>query len=1568
MAGTAMIRSKTGQLAWFVQTFVACALVGATSSAARATSADIVVSQVFGGGGNVSAPYQNDYIELFNRGNSAVDITGWTVQYAGATGTSWQRTTLSGIIPAGGYYLIQEGSAGAIGGPLPTPDAFGTIQLSSTAGKVALLRVGTLITAGTVCPAGPDVVDIVGYGALSECFETAPTPNLSVTTAAIRNLNGCAETDNNSADFSVGAPNPRNSASPLNLCNPPDADGDGITDSLDNCPTVPNPGQEDGDGDGVGDACDSCPAVPNPGQADSDGDGVGDACDNCPAAPNVDQADTDGDGIGDACDNCPTQANADQADADGDGVGNVCDNCPSISNTDQADGDGDGVGDLCDNCPGVPNADQADADADGVGDACDNCPAVPNTDQADDDKDGLGDLCDNCPAIANPDQADGDQDGVGDACDNCPSSANPDQADGDEDGAGDACDNCPTTANPDQADSDEDGIGDACDNCPQDANPGQADSDADGAGDICDNCIAVANPDQADSDSDGLGDACDNCPQDANPDQMDCDGDGVGDVCDNCPMTPNSDQADSNSNGVGDACDTSLPNTISLEPVGGCIPTAGGQLRVEVWIRNAQSPGVTGYQAFISYDDTLLEYAPTLSSYNNVPFNTHILDDPAPGSQPRRVGVGQIDMDGSVFPSSPQTGDHRVATLVFTLDPSGDACAFAPFQMGFRINANGFLTELSLQGTPLPTNLVATALFKPDTDPPSIKCPGDVYVDCKASTEPGATGTAIAFDNCTSQPAVQYSDNVTPGKCAPEYTIERTWTATDDCGNQSSCVQFIYVSDQGAPIVYNCSASASSPGAGCAGEISFSADVSDLCCLSEDPENYVIEAEAVSGSVTLGKATVVVTPHGRQGKGVVYGISGTLPYTDLQSCSASVRVRIRAYDCCGNASCRCEAYASIADTSPPTFDCPADLMDQPCTATQPADTGVPSNVSDNCTPSEDLTIEYHDVLVVNPFPAVIRTWRVTDACGLYTECVQTIGLQVSGTGPDLICPPNAYIDCIDDPIVTNPASSVAEFEELGGQVIDGCPGGILEVLEDIPATGGEGCRNDPQIIIRVYKYTDIFGRMDTCKHVIIIRDEAPPTIEPSEVECDGKQPRSAASVSGRSCDYYASFAAEVADCELDAKSIEVGDPVITGGDAGYVAIYGSISVQEVVPGKRFRVCGTVYVESLNSCTLTVEVPISATDHCGNSATVPIVVVVENEEPPYLGCPSEGSGDAGKVEGCSPIVVNADPGGCSAVVTYYFPNAESYCGAEIPASQPVCDLPSGSEFGDGTTNVNCTLTDTCGNSDSTSFDVQVLPYNLVRVPVELFGVNLGAQTRDRCIKFVLRDASCGTAEPLSPAVVTFTGNPARGTAEFLIPCGNWNWICAKDERHTKWGSSALVIDPSGEFFTTPDDNMDTAADPISLQSGDNDNDGDVDINDVTLWSFQATSSFVVPPVICPPQPPPVGPRDADYNLSGTVLFSGDFNLQATFFLTTSQCGCGAPVAGVGGSGGGSLRASIPTSALPLEMRRIDVNADGMFDHRDVREIERRNGLSHELSIKMELADKGERLPIGGAADR
>ena len=81
--------------------------------------------------------------------------------------------------------------------------------MSGTTGKVALVNNSTTLT-GT-CPTG--LVDFVGYGA-ANCSETSPTAVLSNTTAALRNANGATDTDNNSLDFTVGAPNPRNTPPP----------------------------------------------------------------------------------------------------------------------------------------------------------------------------------------------------------------------------------------------------------------------------------------------------------------------------------------------------------------------------------------------------------------------------------------------------------------------------------------------------------------------------------------------------------------------------------------------------------------------------------------------------------------------------------------------------------------------------------------------------------------------------------------------------------------------------------------------------------------------------------------------------------------------------------------------------------------------------------------------------------------------------------------------------------------------------------------------------------------------------------------------------------------------------------------------------------------------------------------------------------------------------------------------------------------------------------------------------------------------------------------------------------
>jgi uncharacterized repeat protein (TIGR01451 family) len=179
---------------------------------------EVVISQVYGGGGNAGATYTHDFIELFNRGSFAVDLTGWSVQYTSAAGTSWQVTALSGLIAPGGYYLVQQAAGAGGTTPLPTPDAAGSIAMSATAGKVALRNTTTALSGA--CPVDATVIDLVGFGT-ANCFEGAgATAALTNTTAALRKRSGCFDSNNNNVDFSTGAPLPRSSASPINDCTP----------------------------------------------------------------------------------------------------------------------------------------------------------------------------------------------------------------------------------------------------------------------------------------------------------------------------------------------------------------------------------------------------------------------------------------------------------------------------------------------------------------------------------------------------------------------------------------------------------------------------------------------------------------------------------------------------------------------------------------------------------------------------------------------------------------------------------------------------------------------------------------------------------------------------------------------------------------------------------------------------------------------------------------------------------------------------------------------------------------------------------------------------------------------------------------------------------------------------------------------------------------------------------------------------------------------------------------------------------------------------------------------------
>nr|WP_312874120.1 endonuclease/exonuclease/phosphatase family protein [Amycolatopsis jiangsuensis] len=192
----------------------AVVVAGLTAPAAGArSSGDAVIAEVYGGGGNAGATLTNDFVELANHGGTPFALDGFSVQYlpasAGASST-WQVTKLNGAVAAGSRYLVAEakGSRGTVA--LPTPDATGTLALSSTAGTVALVSGGDPLTCKTAvdCSADPRVKDLVGFGD-AVVREGDPAAALSNSTSAAR-AESLADTDDNSADFAAGDPTPTN--------------------------------------------------------------------------------------------------------------------------------------------------------------------------------------------------------------------------------------------------------------------------------------------------------------------------------------------------------------------------------------------------------------------------------------------------------------------------------------------------------------------------------------------------------------------------------------------------------------------------------------------------------------------------------------------------------------------------------------------------------------------------------------------------------------------------------------------------------------------------------------------------------------------------------------------------------------------------------------------------------------------------------------------------------------------------------------------------------------------------------------------------------------------------------------------------------------------------------------------------------------------------------------------------------------------------------------------------------------------------------------------------------------
>jgi predicted extracellular nuclease len=188
------------------------------STPAAAVSPNVVISEVYGAGGNNGALFNADYVELSNPTATSVSLTGTYIHYrAGGGGSGGTPFGLSGSIPANGTYLIQMSAAGATGDPLPKPDASpANFNMAAAGGQVYLLDNASAITTTGNQAGVAGIIDMVGVAGATS-FETAAATVAGTTTNSVNRT--AADADKNHLEFALAAPGPKNSgpATPATL-------------------------------------------------------------------------------------------------------------------------------------------------------------------------------------------------------------------------------------------------------------------------------------------------------------------------------------------------------------------------------------------------------------------------------------------------------------------------------------------------------------------------------------------------------------------------------------------------------------------------------------------------------------------------------------------------------------------------------------------------------------------------------------------------------------------------------------------------------------------------------------------------------------------------------------------------------------------------------------------------------------------------------------------------------------------------------------------------------------------------------------------------------------------------------------------------------------------------------------------------------------------------------------------------------------------------------------------------------------------------------------------------------
>ncbi len=558
-----------------------------------------------------------------------------------------------------------------------------------------------------------------------------------------------------------------------------------------------------------------------------------------------------------------------------------------------------------------------------------------------------------------------------------------------------------------------------------------------------------------------------------------------------------------------------------------------------------------------------------------------------------------------------------------------------------------------------------------DTTGPAITCPDDVTVNCEDDRTSASTGTATATDTCDDgELAIAESDSVAAGSCPQEEVITRTWTATDDCGNASSCDQIVAVVDDEAPaiacpgdITVNCEDDRSSANTGVA-------TATDNC----DDDVTITESDSVAAGSCIGLGVDQENDPDAEATFDCGGINLSLFQSFTPSTHSLAAVDLRCRFGGGFPANGATATVNIREGSPTgavlgtatAFVATAAAgsssqlrFEFPQLAVNPGDLYViewafgqqssmvwswfqsdgnpyPGGNAFGCTGnSNDETdmnfITYSDpsaILLAGAIrlggdeEVITRTWTATDDCGNASSCVQTVTV-VDDEAPVITCPADVTVDCEDDRSSASTGVATAT---------DNCDGNVDIVESDSVAAGS--CPQE-EVITRTWTATDNCGNASSCDQVVAVVDDENPAITcPDDV---------------------------TVDCEDDRSSANTGVATATDNCDDDVAITESDSVA----------AGSCPQEEVITRTWT------ATDDCGNASSCDQIVTVVDDENPAITCPADvtvnceddrssaNTGVATASDNCDgePDIVESDSvaaGSCLSVIDW-IPRISLWCG-------------------------------------------------------------------------------------------------------------------------------------------------------------------------------------------------------------------------------------------------------------------------------------------------------------------